>query len=88
MGLNFEIFTSNALKTTWKDTLSNFKNNVFSATEISPTKYLLSEKKFKNYDLIYNQNLSKIRLTVDTPDDFKAITKIFERIYSNNQFFT
>ncbi len=88
LGLNFEIFTTKALQLAWKNTLYNFKNTVFLKTEIPPTKYLLSDKNIKNYDFIHDKDLSKIALTIDTPQDFEMLSNIFESIYSNNHFFT
>ena len=48
---------------------------------------MLNNEKFKNYDLIYKKNLSKIRLTLDYKEDFELIKLIFESLYSNKKFF-
>jgi spore coat polysaccharide biosynthesis protein SpsF len=85
IGLNFEIFTSESLKLAWNDEKNKNKN--FSDLIMSPTKYMLYSGKFINYDLVNNENLSKIRLTIDTLDDFNNASKIFNKIYPNNPFF-
>jgi spore coat polysaccharide biosynthesis protein SpsF len=87
IGLNFEIFTSESLKLAWNDEKKNFRNTNFSDLIMSPTKYMLYSGKFINYDLVNNENLSKIRLTIDTLDDFNNATKYFNKIYPNNPFF-
>lgn len=88
LGYNFEIFTTDALKTAWEETQNKFANkSKFLDAEISPTQYMLFEKKFKNYDLTDSEDNSHIRLTIDFPEDFEKAKKIFESIYPNNKYF-
>jgi spore coat polysaccharide biosynthesis protein SpsF len=87
LGLNFEIFTSKALKISWKRIHDKFLNNFFTL-EIPPTRDLLYGEKFKNYDLVNDVDLSNIRLTVDTIDDYETLIPLFEKIYLKNPFFT
>lgn len=87
-GLEFEIFRSDILKNAWTDNLSLYKNyDEFHSTFIPPTKYMLEKKKFKNFDLLNNTNLSDIRVTLDYPEDLELITKIYETLYSKNPSF-
>lgn len=88
-GLDFEIFKKNALEISWKDKLNEIGNiDKFLTTFINPVKHLLEDKKFINYDLINNENLSNIRLTVDFPEDFELVSKIYEELYHKNSKFT
>ena len=88
-GLDFEIFKSRALEISWHDNFVKFKKNKkkFDKTFINPVTYLLEKKKFKNKDLINNENLSWIRLTLDYKEDFELIKKIYENLYKKNKYF-
>lgn len=87
-GLDFEIFRSNALRKAWIDNFNAYKNyEEFYGVFIPPTKYMLEKKKFRNFDLINNTNLSHIRLTLDYPEDLELITKIYETLYNNQRYF-
>jgi len=89
LGLNFEIFTKNALERSWNENFAKFKNEEeFFKTFISPTKYMLESVNFNNYDLINETDYSSIRLTIDYPEDLEVVTKIFESLYSKNKNFT
>lgn len=88
LGLNFEIFSYHALEKSWKLTNKNFVNQSdFLNTFIPPTSFMLQNVNFKQFDFIYSKNLSTIRLTLDYPEDFKLISKIFESLYFKNKFF-
>jgi len=87
-GLDFEIFKSSSLEKAWEENLKKIGNKEeFFSTFIPPTKYMLTEKIFINYDLVNKKNFSHIRLTLDYPEDFELITKIFESLYHNNKRF-
>jgi len=89
LGLNFEIFTKNALERSWMENLEKFKNEEeFFKTFIPPTKYMLENENFNNYDLINETDYSSIRLTIDYSEDFEVVTKIFESLYNKNKNFT
>ncbi len=88
-GFDFEIFRRKSLEESWKDNLSKYSNETeFLNTFIPPTKYMLEKKKFKNYDLVNKEDLSHIRLTLDYPEDFIVISKIYETLYKKNKYFT
>lgn len=88
-GLDFEIFKKKALDTSWKDKFNEIGNfDEFQSSFINPVKYMLEDKKFINYDLINNENLSNIRLTVDFPEDFELVSIIYENLYEKNKKFT
>ena len=87
-GLNFQIFTQNTLKSSWMDHFAQFKNEKdFQNTFISPAIYMLEKKKFKNYDLKNDSNLSHLRLTLDYLEDFEVIKRIYDALYPNKKFF-
>lgn len=81
-GLNFQIFTSEALKKSWEEHFKKFNDlKKFDQEFISPAMYMLVKKQFKNYDLIGKTDYSSIRLTLDYPEDFEVVKNIFEKIY-------
>ncbi len=87
-GLDFEIFKKSALRTLWKDKFNEIGNlEIFSKTFINLIQ-MLEDKKFKNYDLTSEKNLSHIRLTVDFPEDFELVSRIYENLYEKNNKFT
>ncbi|PEJ59106.1 acylneuraminate cytidylyltransferase [Bacillus sp. AFS002410] len=52
------------------------------------TPFIYRSQKYSIKQIVQNVNKSHIRLTVDTPEDFKLISTIIEEIYSTNPFFT
>lgn len=89
IGLNFEVFTQDALKKSWDIISETFDNKeTFNSTFIPPTKIMLDDKRFHNFDLLNSEDLSDIRLTLDYNEDFLVISKIFELLYFEKKFFT
>jgi len=86
LGLNFQIFTKKALEISWKDNRDIHKDN-FDKIFISPAKYMLEKRKFKNYTIISKKDYSDIRLTLDYPEDFEMISKIYQKLYPHNKKF-
>ena len=89
IGLNFEVFSQDALKRSWNIVSKTFDNKeTFNSTFIPPTKIMLNDKRFHNFDLLNSKDLSDIRLTLDYKEDFLVISKIFELLYFEKKFFT
>jgi len=87
-GLNFEIFTKKALQKSWEQALNFYENKEkFLKTFIPPTLNMLENEDFKNFDLINDEDLSNIRLTLDYQEDFELIKKIYEFFYFKNEKF-
>jgi spore coat polysaccharide biosynthesis protein SpsF len=87
-GLEFEIFQSDALKIARNDNFSLYKNyEEFYDIFIPPTKYMLEKKKFRNFDLLNDINISHIRVTLDYIEDLELITKIYDMLYNKNLYF-
>ena len=87
-GLDFEILTRNILTKAWTDKFNEFTNRqTFYETVLHPTKYLLENNTLHHYDLLNNENLSNIRLTLDYPEDYTLLSLIAENLYPNNKFF-
>ncbi len=87
-GLNFEIFKKSILHQSWKEMKENFSNEKdFFSKPLSPVLHMLQSNEFKNYDFLNDDDLSHIRLTIDYPDDFKLVSKIFEHFYKTNTDF-
>lgn len=87
-GLDFEIFTRDALTIAWKKTKEEFDNfQQFSNKFICPSEYILKSPDFKKYDLVSSKDMSNIRITLDYPEDFELISKIYEKLYNKKQDF-
>lgn len=87
-GLDFEIFTHNALSVAWKKTIEEFDNSQqFVDTFICPSEYILKSSNFKKYDLVNSKDMSSIRITLDYLEDFELISKIYETLYYKKQDF-
>lgn len=87
-GLNFEIFRKSALNKSWKENKSKFSNEAdFYSQSLSPVIYMLNNDNFINYDFIHPENSSDIRLTIDYPEDFELVSKVFAYFEKNKQDF-
>lgn len=76
-GFDIEIFSFKALKMVWKEAkLQSEREHVTPYIWKNPDKFVL--KNFEN-----NVNLSSLRLTVDTKEDFLLISKIIEKFHDN-----
>lgn len=74
-GFDVEIFSFQTLETAWKKAkLLSEREHVTPYIWKNPDKFKL--KNFKNYE-----NVSNLRLTVDTKDDFILISKIIEKFH-------
>ena len=80
-GLDVEIMTLSALKASWKGALlpSEFEH---------VTQYIVNrEEHFNNGIFESTQDLSHLRWTVDEPEDFELVKKIYQALYENNPIF-
>jgi spore coat polysaccharide biosynthesis protein SpsF len=76
-GFDVEIFSFNALEIAWKEAKEQFdREHVTAYIWRNSDKFIL--KNFEN-----NEDLSNIRLTVDTKEDFILISKVIERFFEN-----
>ena len=88
IGMNFEIFTHNSIKTAWNELSKTFNtNDEFLNNFISPVQYLLSNSKFNNFDFILKQNFSHYRVTIDYKEDFDLVKKIFQNFTNKEDIF-
>lgn len=80
-GLDAEILTFNALKKTWQNAQrSDEKEHV--------TLYINNHSDlFRQDHLIYDKDYSHMRWTVDEPEDFIFVQKIYENLYPSNPLF-
>lgn len=80
-GLDVEVMTFNALKKAWE-------NAVLLSEREHVTLYLRREdvgNKIDNYENDFD--LSDLRWTVDEPEDFKFVSKIYSELYQKNNNF-
>ena len=80
-GLDIEIFSLKALKIAYKQaTLPSEREHVTPYIRNNP---LL----FSKVNYLYHSDFSHLRLTVDEPEDFELVTKIYESLYPKKPMF-
>jgi len=81
-GLDAEIFTFQALKEAHQEAvLPSHLEHVTQFIESQPAR-------FKIVNLSHSEDLSRLRWTVDEPEDFEFVKSVFESLYSSNPHFT
>lgn len=79
-GLDAEIFKFSALEKAWKEAdLASEREHV--------TPYIKFKGDLKKYSIERKPSLAEKRWTVDTEKDFEMVSKIYEALYSSNQYF-
>jgi len=88
-GYDFEIFNSDIVKITWEKITNTFSDKtLFESSLIPPMKFILDSSLFSIYNILNEQNLSFLRLTLDYYEDFQLINKIFDKLYLKNPNFS
>jgi spore coat polysaccharide biosynthesis protein SpsF len=81
-GLDVEVVKSEALEEAWKKaTLSSEKEHVTYYINQRPNDFQIGNFK-------HSQDLSELRWTVDEPEDFFFVEKVYQALYKNNPLFT
>ena len=70
-GLDVEVIKLSALKKSYENITSKFDRE-------HVTTHIISSGIFSKFNIINDQNLSDLRLTVDNPEDFEVIKNVFE----------
>jgi glutamate-1-semialdehyde 2,1-aminomutase len=78
-GLDIEVFTIDALKRSANETSSEFDRE-----HVTP--YLRMSGKFKTAVMQHNEDLSRLRWTVDEASDFVVIEKVFKHFHPHVDF--
>ena len=80
-GEDVEVFTFAALKNAWENaSLMSQREHV--------TPFIRNHNEiFKIGSVSYDQNLSKKRWTLDNPEDFEFIKKVYSKLYKQNELF-
>ena len=80
-GLDVEVFTYSALKKAFENSIDDFEKE-------HVTQYFYRNTDlFKMKNFAYSEDMSHLRLTVDTQNDFMLAKEIYNRLYSTNEFF-
>ncbi len=80
-GMDVEIFTFKALEAAWKEA-----KDPYDREHVTP--YIRRHwGRFKPFSVKQKEDLSSIRLTLDTPEDYKLLKAIFEELYPSNKNF-
>lgn len=80
-GLDIEIFTFNAIKKAFLEGKKEYERE-----HVTPYIYQ-NPNKFKLYGYMNDTNYSSYRLTVDTIEDFNVIKFIYDKCYSEKEYF-
>lgn len=80
-GMDTEIFTFNALEKTWNEAKEDYERE-----HVTP--YIREHPDiFKQHNVSNEEDLSHLRLTLDTTEDFDLITKIYQYLYPTKKMF-
>ncbi|MDF2882753.1 MAG: kdsB1 [Clostridiaceae bacterium] len=80
-GMDCECFTFKVLQEAWENAKEPYERE-----HVTP--YIRNNKFYKKSNLLNSRDLSNLRFTVDTIDDFKYVEKIYENLYFNYNDFT
>jgi spore coat polysaccharide biosynthesis protein SpsF (cytidylyltransferase family) len=80
-GLDTEVFSFDALSKAWNESKKNYERE-----HVTP--YIIENpNKFKLLNVSNNIDLSHLRWTLDTKEDFEFIDAVYQRIYPEKQMF-
>ena len=80
-GLDTEVFSFDALSKAWNESKKNYERE-----HVTP--YIIENPdKFKLLNVSNNIDLSHLRWTLDTKEDFEFIDAVYQRIYPEKQMF-
>ena len=80
-GMDIEIFSFKALEAAWKEAVEPYDRE-----HVTP--YIRRHwGRFKPFSVKQSEDASSIRLTLDTPDDYKLLKAIFEELYPKKKDF-
>lgn len=81
-GFTVEVFSSKTLEEVDKEAQKpSDREHVILFMSLQP-------KKYKFFQMHYERDLSKYRLTLDYPEDYSVIKSVFEGLYPQNPYFT
>lgn len=81
-GLDVEVFRFAVLECAWREALLTSERE-----HVTPFIYKHPEK-FKLLKVCHSENLSHLRWTVDNPEDFEFVSRIYEALYPGKPDFT
>lgn len=83
-GLDCEIFSYKILKEAYENAKEKFEFE-----HVTPYIYKTNKNKYKIGQLLLNKNkeYSKIRITLDTKEDYILLCEVYDNLYNNNKYF-
>lgn len=83
-GLDCEVFSYKILKEAYENAKEKFEFE-----HVTPYVYKTNKNKYKIGQLLLNKNkeYSKIRITLDTKEDYILLCEVYDNLYSNNKYF-
>ena len=85
-GLDFEIFSKRSLDKAWNDVIGNDKEK--RGEFVNPIEYIINSNKFNIHSFENDKDDSKIRITIDYPEDFTVISKIYNELNNKKSNFS
>ncbi len=80
-GIDIEAFTFKALETAWKDAKTDYEKE-----HVTPHMWQ-NLNKFKTKNITHPQDLSKLRWTIDYPEDMDFAKQVYKRLYKGGEIF-
>lgn len=81
-GLDCEIFSYKVLKEAYENAKEKFEFE-----HVTPYVYKTNKNKIGQLLLNKNKEYSKIRITLDTKEDYILLCEVYDNLYSNNKYF-
>lgn len=82
-GIDCEVFNYDVLEEAYLNA-----NEKYEKEHVTPYIYKTNPDKFKINKIVSSQDNSKVRITLDTPQDYALLCVIYDNLYYENNFFT
>jgi len=82
-GIDCEVFNFDVLREAYENASEKYERE-----HVTPYIYKTNPHKFKINNFTSSENLSSIRITLDTPQDYAVLCVIYDNLYEANNFFT
>jgi spore coat polysaccharide biosynthesis protein SpsF len=82
-GIDCEVFNFDVLEEAYLNASEKYEKE-----HVTPFIYKTNPDKFKINNVVSSQDNSKIRITLDTPQDYALLCAIYDNLYYKNNFFS
>ncbi|CCB86596.1 cytidylyltransferase domain-containing protein [Parachlamydia acanthamoebae] len=81
-GMEVEVFSFKEL-----EKAASLKTSLIEQEHVTPVFYF-HQKQYRVFNVTLEEDLSRYRLTVDTPEDFELVKRVIEALYPKNPLFS